>query len=69
MVTLIDIYMPTDYACVMKDTMVRTALFVRSGQMVKLQTLSKVTGAPVAELVRRAIDVYLEQRKTEIKNA
>ena len=28
----------------MKDTMVRTALFVRSGQMAKLQTLSKVTG-------------------------
>jgi predicted DNA-binding protein len=53
----------------MKDTMVRTALFMRSGQMAKLQTLSKVTGAPVAELVRRAIDVYLEQRKAEIKNA
>jgi len=57
------------YACVMKETMVRTALFVRSGQMAKLQTLSKVTGAPVAELIRRAIDVYLEQRKAEIKNA
>ena len=56
-------------ACIMKDTMVRTALFVRSGQMAKLQTLSKVTGAPVAELIRRAIDVYLEQRKAEIKNA
>ena len=69
MVHLIDRYMPTSYACVMKDTMVRTALFVRSGQMAKLQTLSKVTGAPVAELVRRAIDAYLEQRKAEIKNA
>jgi predicted DNA-binding protein len=51
-----------------KDSMVRTAIFVKSGQMAKLQILSKVTGAPVAELVRRAIDVYLEQRKTEIKN-
>jgi hypothetical protein len=69
MVHLIDRYMPRGYACVMKDTMVRTALFVRSGQMAKLQTLSKVTGAPVAELVRRAIDSYLEQRKAEIKNA
>jgi predicted DNA-binding protein len=37
--------------------------------MAKLQTLSKVTGAPVAELVRRAIDAYLEQRRAEIKNA
>jgi hypothetical protein len=35
----------------------------------KLQTLSSVTGAPVAELIRRAIDAYLEQRKAEIKNA
>jgi predicted DNA-binding protein len=52
-----------------KDPMLRTAIFVKSGQMAKLQTLSKVTGAPVAELVRRAIDVYLEQRKAEIKNA
>jgi predicted DNA-binding protein len=57
------------YYSVMRETMVRTALFVRSGQMAKLQTLSKVTGAPVAELIRRAIDVYLEQRKAEIKNA
>jgi predicted DNA-binding protein len=52
-----------------KDTMLRTALFVKSGQMAKLQTLSEVTGAPVAELVRRAIDAYLEQRKAEIKKA
>ena len=66
---LIDMYMPTGYDCAMKDTMLRTALFVRSGQMAQLQTLSKVTGAPVAELIRRAIDVYLEQRKAEIKNA
>ena len=53
----------------MKDTMLRTALFVKSAQMTRLQTLSKVTGAPVSELIRRAIDAYLEQRKTEIKNA
>jgi len=52
----------------MKDTMLRTALFVKSSQVAKLQTLSKVTGAPVAELIRRAIDAYLEQRKAEIKN-
>ncbi|PYX59166.1 MAG: hypothetical protein DMG76_06530 [Acidobacteria bacterium] len=69
MVHLIDRYMLRGYAWVMKETMLRTALFVRSGQMAKLQTLSKVTGAPVAELVRRAIDAYLEQRRAEIKNA
>ena len=49
--------------------MLRTALFVKSTQMTKLQVLSKVTGAPVSELIRRAIDAYLEQRKAEIKNA
>jgi hypothetical protein len=69
MVHVIDRYMLIGYSWVMKETMLRTALFVRSGQMAKLQTLSKVTGAPVAELVRRAIDAYLEQRKAEIKNA
>jgi hypothetical protein len=53
----------------MKDIMLRTALFVKSSQMTKLQTLSRVTGAPVSELIRRAIDTYLEQRKAEIKNA
>jgi predicted DNA-binding protein len=53
----------------MKDAMVRTALFVKSAQINKLQTLSRVTGAPVSELIRRAIDAYLEQRKAEIKNA
>jgi predicted DNA-binding protein len=67
----IDVHMPNGYDGSMKgnkDSMVRTALFVKSGQMAKLQTLSQVTGAPVAELVRRAIDAYLEQRKAEIKN-
>jgi predicted DNA-binding protein len=49
--------------------MIRTALFVKSSQMTKLQTLQKATGAPVAELIRRAIDAYLDQRKAEIKNA
>jgi predicted DNA-binding protein len=57
------------YDCAMKGTMLRTALFVKSVQMSKLQSLSRVTGAPVAELIRRAIDAYLEQRKSEIKNA
>jgi hypothetical protein len=59
-------YMPNGYDGAMKDpkdTMLRTALFVKSSQMAKLQILSKVTGAPVAELIRRAIDAYLEQRK------
>jgi hypothetical protein len=45
----------------------RTALFLKEQQLEKLQKLSKKTGAPVAELVRRAIDAYLHSRKKELK--
>jgi predicted DNA-binding protein len=47
--------------------MQRTALFLKESQIQKLQLLSEKTGAAVAELVRRAIDAYLEQRKAELK--
>jgi predicted DNA-binding protein len=45
----------------------RTALFLKEEQLEKLQTLSDKTGAPIAELVRRAIDAYLLARKKELK--
>jgi predicted DNA-binding protein len=45
----------------------RTALFLKEEQLEKLQTLSEKTGAPIAELVRRAIDAYLLSRKKELK--
>ena len=47
--------------------MKRTALFLKEQQLEKLQALSEKTGAPVAELVRRAIDAYLLSRKKELK--
>jgi hypothetical protein len=47
--------------------MKRTALFLKEQQLEKLQTLSEKTGAPVAELIRRAIDSYLAARKKELK--
>jgi len=47
--------------------MKRTALFLKEQQLEKLQTLSEKTGAPIAELVRRAIDAYLLSRKKELK--
>jgi hypothetical protein len=49
------------------DGLVRTALFIKQSQTEKLQKLSEVTGAPVAELIRRAVDDYLEKRKAEIR--
>jgi predicted DNA-binding protein len=47
--------------------MKRTALFLKEQQLNKLQKLSDKTGAPVAELVRRAVDAYLLSRKREIR--
>ena len=47
--------------------MTRTALFLKPEQLEKLQRLSENTGAPVAELVRRAIDAYLKERAKETR--
>ena len=47
--------------------MKRTALFLKEEQVIKLQKLSEKTGAPVAELIRRAIDKYLLERAKELK--
>jgi predicted DNA-binding protein len=47
--------------------MKRTALFLKEDQLKKLQRLSAKTGAPVAELIRRAIDKYLKERARELK--
>ena len=48
-------------------TMKRTALFLKEEQSKKLLKLSEKTGAPVAELIRRAIDNYLKERAKELK--
>jgi predicted DNA-binding protein len=47
--------------------MKRTALFLKEEQLKKLLALSEKTGAPVAELIRRAIDKYLHERAKELK--
>jgi predicted DNA-binding protein len=47
--------------------MKRTALFLKPEQIKKLQMLSDKTGAPIAELIRRAIDKYLQERAKEFK--
>ena len=50
-----------------EQSMTRTAVFLRAEQQERLHALSEVTGAPIAELIRRAVDTYLEQRKNELK--
>jgi predicted DNA-binding protein len=47
--------------------MKRTAIFLKEDQLKKLQRLCEKTGAPVAELIRRAIDKYLHERAKELK--
>jgi predicted DNA-binding protein len=42
-------------------TKIRTNIFLTRTELKKLRGLSKQTGAPVAELVRRAIDEYLKR--------
>jgi hypothetical protein len=59
----IDIYVCLWYHVTMK----RTALFLKEEQLKKLSALSEKTGAPVAELIRRAIDKYLQERARELK--
>ena len=36
-------------------------LYMREDQLTKLKGLSEKTGAPVAELIRRAVDRYLKR--------
>ena len=40
-----------------------TSVYLTDGQLARLRSLSGETGAPVAELVRRAIDAYLAARQ------
>ena len=48
-------------------TKIRTNIYLTPAQKRLLERLSARTGAPVAELVRRAIDAYLATRKKELK--
>ena len=45
----------------------RMNMYLSGEQKQELEKLSSKTGAPVAELVRRAIDAYLASRKKELK--
>jgi hypothetical protein len=40
--------------------MKRTALFIKTTQLEALKAQSKKTGAPISEIIRRAIDLYLK---------
>ena len=65
--------MPAGHNLAMKPPnepiMKRTAIFLRPDQTDELKVLSDWTGAPWAELIRRAIDLYIESRKDDIAEA
>ena len=46
-------------------TMKRTNIYLLARQIRELKRLSAKTGATSAELVRRAVDVYLEGQKSQ----
>jgi predicted DNA-binding protein len=48
-------------------TKLRMNVYLNDEQKKALEKLSDRTGAPVAALIRRAIDAYLASRKKELK--
>jgi len=46
---------------------IRMNVYLERNQKALLEALSSKTGAPVAELLRRAIDAYLVSRKKDLK--
>lgn len=61
-------FTPLDpWTCVAKENLVmqkvRTIVHLEPKQREQLEKISKNTGAPVAELIRRAVAAYLEERK------
>jgi predicted DNA-binding protein len=46
---------------------IRMNIYLTNVQKKALDQLSANTGAPVAELVRRAVDTYVTMRKKELK--
>jgi predicted DNA-binding protein len=45
------------------NTKTRTNIYLTEEQRAGLTALSQQTGAPVAEIVRRAVDAYLEKER------
>lgn len=51
------------YIMMYMNTKTRTNIYLTDEQRQALAKLSEQTGAPVAEIVRRAIDFYLEKQR------
>lgn len=49
--------------------MKRTNLYLKASQIRQLKALAKESGAPLAAVVRKAIDEYIAKRKAERSDA
>ena len=47
--------------------MKRTAVFLTEEQLADLQAIYRATGAKASESIRRAINLYLDEHKEEIR--
>jgi len=45
----------------------KVAFLLKSEQLAKLRAIQKEVGVPVSESIRRAIDLYLEEREKKKK--
>ena len=54
---------PRDLAFKIPDALVRMSVYLPADRVIALKALSDRTGAPVAELIRRAVQAYLTQEK------
>jgi predicted DNA-binding protein len=50
-----------DIHCIIFDVKKRTTVWLPEGLLAKLKRLSRKTGAPMAELFRRAVEAYLKR--------
>lgn len=50
-----------------KEPKIKTALFLEQRQIEELKAIQVEVGVPISESVRRAINKYLEERKTAKK--
>ena len=57
----------TIWCIIVPMSKLRMNVYLNDKQKKALEKLSGKTGAPVAELIRRAIDQYLAMRKKELK--
>ena len=46
-----------------QPSMIRVNIYLSAKQKAEVEKLSAKTGAPVAELVRRALDAYLKENR------